>query len=325
MSLDGEHRSARAKRSRVPLRSARRAGFTLLEVIVAMSIFLLGMTLALSAYLAALKQAVHAQNVLQGTQELRHANDMVSEAVRSAPLPPVVQSSGLQLVVAPKDLGYATVLETTWIDTLHNVKGSKSNQKMLKLSNVSPALAVYSVFAGSGRPSSTLGASDIATYFNDSSSLPTIDLNDIFASGDTITIPATAYGPQTTGVINNISNNAGNKTVTLVSNLGVDVPNGTRIAATAGRRLLFSVESSGELRYYPDRRVMTKYIVIARDISSSPLSDPSNNASAVTTPFSVSGRYLTINLQKLPRGTTAGRTVQGVQTNIYTRTDPLIQ
>ncbi len=301
-----------------------RAGFTLIEVMVAMTILVLAMAVTMSAYLAALKRALHSQEALRGTQELRYASDLISEAVRSAPQPPTVQSSGVQLVVAPKDLGYATVLETTWIDTLHNVKGSKSNQRMLHMTNVTPAAVTISVFQSGARPTSALTSADIATYFTDSSSLPSTDLNDLFASGDTITIPATAYGPQTTGVINNISNNSGNKTLTLTASLGVDVPNATRIAATAGRRMLFSVESTGELRYYPDRRDMTKYTVLARDVDPSPLTNPADTTSAITTPFVIAGRYVTLNLQKLPRGSLAGRTVQGVRTNVYTRTDPLI-
>jgi hypothetical protein len=87
--------------------------------------------------------------------------------------------------------------------------------------------------------------------------------------------------------------------------------------------LLFSVESNGDLRYYPDSTETTRFSIIARDIDSAPLTVPSNTASARTVPFAISGRYLTLNLQQVPRGTSAGRTVQGVQTTVFTRTDPL--
>jgi prepilin-type N-terminal cleavage/methylation domain-containing protein len=308
-----------------PERTAGRHGaFTLVEVLVAMTILVMAMGATMTAYLAAVKRAFHTEKTLKGTTELRAATDFISQAARSAPLAPVAQSGGTQLVIAPKNLGYATVLETTWIDALHNVKGSKSNQRMLKVSNVTPAIVVVSLFSSEDRPPGAIGTADITTYLIDGTSLPTTDLNDLFASGNTITIPATAYGPVTTGIINNISNNPGNKTLTLTAALGVDVPNGTKIMATAGCRLLFSVEANGDLRYYPDRRDLTKYAILARDIDPRPLTDPTNASSARTVPFTVSGRYLTINLQKVPAGTMAGRTVQGVQTTVLTRTDPLI-
>lgn len=302
----------------------RRAGFTLVEILVAMTILLMSMTLVLGVYLAALKRVVHTERTLKGTTEVRTATDFISQAVRSAPLEPVVKPGGTQLLVAPKDLGYATVLETTWIDTLHNVKGSKSNQRMLHLSNATPCVVAFSIFASSARPAGALSGGDVATYFTDGSNLPVTDLNDIFSEGDTITIPATAYGAATTGVINNISNNPGSKTLTLTSSLGVDVPNGTKITATNGRRLLFSVEANGDLRFYPDNRNLTKYTVLAHDIDPAPLSDPTNTGSARSTPFAISNRYVSLNLQKLPRGSTAGRTVQGTKTTVFTRTDPLI-
>jgi prepilin-type N-terminal cleavage/methylation domain-containing protein len=298
-------------------------GFTLVEVMVAMTILLIATSLTMGAYVAALKRTLHAQKALNGETELRYAVDLLSDAVRSAPQLPVVEGSGLQLVVAPKNLGYATVLDTTWIDSLHNVKGSKSNQRMLHLSNVTPSVVVNSVFGSSARPAGSLAAGDVATYFNDASALPTTDLNDLFASGDTLTIPATSYGPETTGVINNISNNSGNKTLTLTASLGVDVPNGTRIAATAGPRMLFAVQATGDLRYYPDQRDLTHFIVIAHDIDPAPLTDPSDTTSARTTPFTISGSVVSLNLQQVPAGSMTGRTLQGVRTVIYTRTDPL--
>ena len=303
---------------------AQRSGFTLVEVLVAMTILLIAMGITMVVYLAVLKRARYSEKTLKGVTELRYTTDFISQAVRSAPQTPVVQNNGLQLLVAPKNLGYATTLETTWIDSLHNIKGSKSNQRMLHLTNATPAAVVTSVFLGNARPSGAVTTADVGTYFTDTSSLPITDLNDLFSSGDSITIPATAYGPATTGVISNISNNPGNKTLTLTAALGVDVPNGTKIVASAGQRMLFSVESNGDFRYYPDRRTMTVFYVLAHDIDVAPLSVPSDTTSARTTPFVISGRFITLNLQQLPRGSVAGRTVQGVQTTVFTRTDPLI-
>ena len=307
---------------RIPARASRR-GFTLTEVMVSMTILMLAMSLTLVAFLAALRATAHTERALRGVAELRLAADMISESARSASQTPTVQAAGRQLFVPPKDAGFATVQETTWIDSVHDVKGSKSNQKMIKVSNATPSAVTMSVFKSGARPAGSIGAGEVSTYFKDASSLPETDLADLFQVGDSVTIPATAYGPSVTRVINSISNNPGTKTLTFTANLGVDVPNGTKLAASSGRRLLFSVESNGDLRFYPDSRNLSQYSILARDIDPAPRSVPADTTSAHTVPFVLSGRYLTLNLQKLPRGSTAGRTVQGVQTTVLTRTDPL--
>ncbi|MBS0663087.1 MAG: type II secretion system protein [Verrucomicrobia bacterium] len=301
-----------------------RRAFTLVEVLVTMTIFIIGLSLTSTVFLAAVKRAFHTEKLLKASTELRTATDFISQTARSAPVAPVVRTSGTQVLIAPKDLGFIYVQDTTWIDTLHNVKGSKSNQRMLHVADTTPSIVTVSVFASAARPPGALSSSDVATYLVDGTSLPVANLDQLFAVGDTITIPATSYGPATTGVINSISNNSGTRTLTLTSALGVDVPNGTKIAATSGRRCLFSVEASGDLRYYPDSSDLTSFSVLAHDIDPAPLSNPADTSSARTVPFTLSGRYLTINLQKLPRGSLAGRTVQGVQTTVFARTDPLI-
>lgn len=301
----------------------RHAAFTLLEVMVALTIMAIALTVTTGAYLAALKRGLHAERALRGAAELRYATQVISEAVRSTPLALTVQNNGRQLIVAPKTLGFAIVQETTWIDTLHNVKGSKSNQRMLKVADMVPSVVTVSVFASTARPAGAVSTGEVATYFVDAGDLPSLDLNDLFATGDTITIPATAYGPATTGVIKSISNNSGTKTLTLTAALGVDVPNGTRLLAAGGPRAMFSVENNGDLRYYPDRRNTARFTVLAHDIDAAPLSNPADSTSARTTPFAIAGRYLTLNLQQIPRGGAAGRTLQGVQTTVLVRSDPL--
>lgn len=301
----------------------RRRGFTLAEVLMALAVFGVVMSITMPAIIEVLKRSRHTESAMQGAEELRYVTALISQAVRSAPQSPTAQAGGLELLIAPKDLGYATVGDTTWIDMLRGVKGSKSNQRVLKLSNIAGSAVIFSVFASDARPTGQVTTSDYGTYFVDGSGLPTIDLDEMFTVGDTIKIPATPYGSAISGQINSVSNNAGNKTVTLTDDLGVDVPNGTRIAATSGRRLLFSVRSDGELRYYADHRDLTSYTVIARDIDASPLTDPADSTSGETVPFTVSGRNVMLNIQKLPAGTLAGRTVQGAITTIYARTDPL--
>ncbi len=306
-------------------RSGGARAFTLLEVLIATTILGLALSMSMVVFLAAMKRAQHTETGLKGTAELRFASDLISQSVRSASQLPTVASSGLQLIVPPKDLGFAVVQEITWLDTAHTVKGSKSNQRVLHVSNFTLPAVVTSAWLSSTRPTGAISSSDVATYFISSSNLPATDLNDIFTVGDTISLPVPSAGTPTTGVINSISNNINNKTITLTANIGVDVPNGTKIQATSGKRVMFEVRSNGDLRYYPDNRDLTKYSVLAHDIDPSPLSDPADSSSATTVPFSIpsgSTDYVIINLQKVPAGTTVGRTLQGVRTTAYTRTDP---
>lgn len=299
-------------------------GFTLVEVLIATTVLAVVMTIVFVSNFSVLKRAKHTEGLITGVQQLRYASDLISQAVRSASRTPVVQSGGLELVVAPEDLGFAVTNDIAPIDALHNVYGTKANMRNLKVSNITPAAAASSIFVSSARPPGALTSVDVSTYFKSASDLGEIDLNDVFKVGDMIAIPGTRYGSPVTGIINSISNNPGTKTITLVNNVGVDIPAGTKIRASAGRRLLFSVTTTGDLRYYPDSRDLTKFSVIATDIDPSPRSAPAVSSSPDTVPFTLTGRYVTLNLQKLPRGTMAGRTVQGVQTTVFARSDPLI-
>jgi hypothetical protein len=214
------------------------------------------------------------------------------------------------------------VNDITWLDTAHTTKGTKSTMKELKISDTTRPIVTVSIWAGDARPTGALASGDVATYFT--AALPTTDVSDAFAVGDTISIPATAFGNATTGVINSMSNNPGNKTITLVNKLGVDVPNGTKISASSGKRVRFEVRSNGDLRYYPDTRDLTKYAVLAHNVTQTPLSDPSDSSSAASVPFTISSTdsdYVLLNLQQIPATTTRiGRTLQGVQTAVFTRT-----
>jgi len=301
----------------------RRCGFTLAEVLMALAIFGVVMSLTMPAVIEVLKRSRHAESAMKGAEELRYVTALISQVVRSAPQSPEVQAGGLELLIAPKDLGYVTVGDTTLIDSLRGVKGSKFDQRILKLSNIAGSAVISPVFASDARPAGQVTAGSYGTYFIDGSSLPSIDLDEMFTVGDTIKIPATPYGGAISSQIASISSGAGDKTITLEDDLGVNVPNGTRIATTSSRRLLFSVQSNGELRYYVDHRDLSSYTVIARDIDASPLTDPADSASVETVPFTLSGRNVLVNVQKLPAGTMVGRTVQGAITTIYARTNPL--
>ncbi len=299
--------------------AAPHAAFTLVELMVATTIFGLLMGMSLVAYVAVMKRAFHTEGAISGAAELRHATDVISQAVRSAPL--ALSVDGLKLYVPPKDLGFTVVDEGNtgpWVDMVAGVRGSTSVQRQIKLSDVIPSAVLSSVFVGDSRPSGALGASDIATYFKSGSAgFQSIDLEEVFDVGDTLSIPATAYGaPKNDLVINSISNNAGNKAVTFTTALGVNVPNGTRIPVNHGRRIVFEVTAdTHELLYTPDSRHPETVSVLARNI------DPR------TPPFSLSADrlYLTLNLQQVPKGTTAGRTVQGVRTTVFVRNNPSVQ
>lgn len=314
--------------------------FTLTEIMVAMTILGLASVMTMGVFVATLKRADHSELALKGTAELRNASDTISQAVRSASQYPTIPSvtspalPGLKLLVPPKDVAYVAVQDITWIDSANTIKGSKGNQRVLKLSDLTIPSVATSVWSSASRPSGTVSSATFSTYFIGNAAVPTdTDLNDYFTVGDTITIPATSFGVRTQGVINSISSNAGTKTITLTNAIGVDVPNGTKIVATSGRKMMFEVVNTndshkGELRYYPDSSDLTHYSILARDIDPQPLSDPAKSSSARTTPFAIAaspGNYVTINLQKLPAATTTGRTLQGIRTTAFTRTDPTLQ
>jgi type II secretory pathway pseudopilin PulG len=323
--------SAKASRTRRGLRA-----FTLTEILISTSILGLATTMTMAVFIAALKRANHTELALKGTAELRYASDVISKAVRSSSRYPTIPatSSGRQLLVAPKDVAYFTVYPVTWIDAANTTKGVKAAQRLLKLNDppVIPSVAA-SVWASTDRPSGAVTSASFSTYFASAATTAgDTDLNDYYSVGDTVTIPATTFGAETTCVINSISNNATPKTLTMSVNIGVDVPEGTKILATSPHRAMFEVVNTndshkGELRYYPDSTALTKYTILARDIDPQPLSNPADSASTRTTPFSVTaspGNYVILNLQKLPAATTTGRTLQGVRTTVFTRTDPTL-
>ncbi|ACB74176.1 PilW family protein [Opitutus terrae] len=337
-SVDALRRSDSA----VPL-----AGFTLVELMVATTILGIVMGMTLVAYTGVTKRAFHTEATIKGSSELRYAADMISQSVRSASQPIVVSANGLQLDVPPDTLAVAVIDgAATSIGPLSDALGYKDNQQLVKVKDYSSAVATSSIFASSARPSAAVAGTDISTYFKSQTYLGANEginlerdtkgaklLEGMFRKGDVVTIPATAYGAQVVLVIDSVSNGKGSKTITFTTKLGVDVPNGTKILPTgAGRRMRFevfsetdpTVERRGQLWYYPDKDT-ANHIVLATDVDASPVSNPADPTSAATKPFVSNGRVLTLNLQKLPRGTVAGRTVQGVQTTAYARTDPSVQ
>ncbi len=313
-----------APRSRLesPGRRPRRAAFTLVEIMVAMTILGLGMTITMVVFLAAVKRANHTETMLKGTSELRYAADMISQTVRSASEPPTT-TDGTDLYVAPGSQGYLLVDEITFIDSAKTTKGTKAGMKVMQVDPYRSA-ATYSQFSGSSRPSGALAAGDVGTYFIASGNAPAPTVSSLVSVNDTLSVPQTSYGPAQTLTVNSVSKNSGTSTITCSTALAYSVPQGTKISIISGHRPEFAV-INGQLRYFPDSSVQATYAVLAYDISSTPLSDPANAAGAITKPFVISGTnpsFVTINLQMIPKGTTAGRTLQGVETTAYARTNP---
>jgi prepilin-type N-terminal cleavage/methylation domain-containing protein len=314
-----------------PLAPNRRRAFTLVEVLVATTILGMAAGMTMVVFIASLKRAQHTELMLKGTAELRYAADFVSQAVRSSAQLPTIAASGLQLIVPPKDLGVLVVENGDWIDQPHGVKGFKSNQRLLKVKAQIPAV-VNSVFASTTRPPGVLSATDVGTYFVDATKIQALQVDSLVQAGDLLDIPATAYGPAINDwVVNSVSHNAGIATITFTNALMVDVPDETKINASSGRRAMFEViatgKFTGDLRYYPSKDNTSNFVVLAHDIDPTPLSDPSIATSTATVPFvipSTSADYVIINLQKVPKGTMVGRTLQGVQTTAFTRSDPTI-
>lgn len=311
---------------------ARRRGFTLVEVLVATTILGMAAGMTMIVFIASLKRTQHTELMLKGTAELRYAADFISQSVRSSVQLPTIGANGLQLIVPPKNLGIIVVQHGTWIDQPHGVTGFKSNQKVMQVVAEVP-LTVSSIFKNTTtRPPGALTVDDVASYFVDSSAITSLKVDSLVSAGDLLDIPATAYGPAIDNwEVNSVSHNSGRATITFTNKLMVDVPDGTKINATSGSRAMFEVVSTGtyagDLRYYPNKDITSTFTVLAHDIDPTPLSDPSNSGSGNTVPFTIpstSSDYVILNLQKIPKGSVVGRTLQGVQTAVYTRTDPTI-
>jgi prepilin-type N-terminal cleavage/methylation domain-containing protein len=310
--------------------SAPTRGFTLTEILIATTILGAAVGMTMVVFIASLKRAQHTELMLKGTAEIRYAADVISQAVRSAPQLPTTANGGLQLLVPPKTLPILTVQDGTWIDAAHTTKGFKSNQQLMHVTADLPAV-VSTVFPTTARPAGSIATTDVATYFI-TSAAASQKVNTVVKVGDTLTVPATAFGPQTDVVLDSISSNAGQATITFTNSLNIDVPQFTKLMVASGHRSMFEVVATGQfigdLRYYPSSEDLTKFTVLAHNIASAPLTNPANAASSATVPFVISSTstdYVIINLQKLPKGTVVGRTVQGVQTTVFTRNDPAQQ
>lgn len=311
--------------------STSRRGFTLTEILVATTILGMAVSMTMVVYLAALRRAKHSEDALKGTAELRYATDMISQAVRSSPLLPEVDKSGLRLLVSPKDQPLLVVTDGTWIDAAHTTKGFKASQQNMHVALQVP-VSVRSVFKATDRPTGSVSGAQVGTYFTGAVDTSTWKVSDYLEKGDSVRIPATAFAPEVKSkIVDSISKNAGEATITYTQKLTVDVPQGTVLTVTSGRRQAFEVvgvtvngKPTANLVFYPDADDLTKFTILARDIATKPLADPADTTGTTSVPFVIpatSPNYVVLNLQKLPRGGSAGRTLQGIRTTVFTRND----
>lgn len=308
----------------------KQSGFTLTEVLIAASLMTVVVGITLVAFVALLKRNLHTDQIARGGNEIRYSFDFLTKSVRASPIAPIITNSGCTMEVAPNEFYYATVAGTTNIDPLRGIQGAAAAQKTIVFSDKCRQPAAKSILTGAC-PSSSV--SSPGSTFLSVSDFPSLDVADFFQVGDVVTIPATIYGGAQVRTIQSITNTSSTKSITFTTNLTDRVPNGTQIAATALRRMKFEVTSGGQLRYYRDS-TGTNYRIIAENITQTPRVDAYDTSSPLTQPFTyyanatlVSGvtvpaRTLRVNLQRLPVGSTAGRTELGLVTSILLRTDP---
>lgn len=304
-----------------------RFGFTLAEILIATTIFTLVAAIAMVAMVAIIKRNDHTYNLTVGTSELRIASDFITQAVRTSPIAPIISNSGKTLDVAPPVVYYATVADTAVVDALKNpnILGVLPTQDTIQFSVRARQPATKWILTGTC-PSASI--SSTGSTFLTLTDHPIIDLDDMFDVGATISVPATRYGSAKTLVIQTITNTSSSKILKFTTPVGIMIPNGTQIAATSARRVRFEITSTGDLRNYPDSRNLTVFTVLATNVSDNPRVDASDSASANQAPFTLgstapTARNVTINLQRLPKGTITGRSENGIRSTIYSRTDPL--
>ncbi len=310
------------------MRSHTRHGFSLSEVMIAMSVFTVVAAIAMLALVALVKRNDHTFNTTAGVAELRTATDLITQAVRSSPTLPIVEDGGRTLIVAPPIVYYATVQGTDVVDNLRtpNILGIAGGRDTITFPVRSRQPATTWIMADAC-PSSAISA--LGSTFIGSANHPELDLDDMFSVGDSVSIPGTRYGVPITLVVRSITNTASVKSLRFTTALPTSpselkIPNGTQIAASSGRRLKFSVQTNGELRYWRDDRVAASYTVIATNLTTQPRANPESSSSAVEPCFNFiqADRTVQMNLQRLPAGRLSGRTEIGIRTWIHARTRP---
>jgi hypothetical protein len=299
---------------------------TLTEVLIASTLLTLVSSVTMSAVISVVKTTLNTQNTGVGVAEVRYAGDFITKYMRASPITPRVIDSpnsaqpnvdqpGCIIELAPNEGYYACVDGATVIDTPRNIKGVNKNQDTIIIASNMRHPVAKDILTGTC-PSSSISSPN--SHF--STTEQPITLSEMFAIGNSITIPGTKFGSSQTRTIKTISGNS----IVLTANLTHPIPNGTPIPATNARKIRFEVAANGELRFYRDARDLTAYSILAREISADPRVDAHDSASALTKPFvyNPGTRVLKINFQRLPAGSQTGRSETGLSTKVQLRTDP---
>jgi type II secretory pathway pseudopilin PulG len=305
-------------------------GFTLVETLIASFIVTVTIGIAMTAFVSLLQQNRQAEETEIANQQMRRLLDTVTRAIRSSPAAPLVMdASGCSIRLAATTKYYAMVAGTTTIDSVSHTQGISTDSDTILFQVKTPQPAPYWILAGASCPSAAID--DIGTLFTDATSLPTIDVSQMFAVGDVVAIPQTGFGDATNLTIRSVDASLNPQRVRFTTAIGRNIPNGTMIANTAGVRIRFVIVANptaefarGDFVMYPNDQDLTQYSVLGRNLDPTPRVDPSD-ASVTETPFSYdpASRQFVINFQYLPAGNSiAGRITMGTRSFVQVRTDP---
>jgi type II secretory pathway pseudopilin PulG len=315
--------------SKRSLRSVRSA-FTLVETLIAVFVAVITVGIAMSAFIALLKQNRQAEQTELVNQQMRRCLDSVVGIIQSSPAAPIIMDgSGCSFRVASPEKFYAMVNGTAVLDPVTSTLGIDKTSDMITFQTRTPQRTPYWILAGANCPSAAIA--NVGSYFTDVSSLPNIDVSQLFNVGDTVSIPQTGFDDATTLTVRSIDSTVTPQSVRFTTPVGKNIPNGTMIANTAGIRIRFVVVatssgslSRGDFIMYPNDQDLTRYVVIGKNIDPAPRIDPADDT-VTETPFSYdpASRQFVINFQYLPAGNTvAGRITAGTRSYVRVRTNP---
>jgi type II secretory pathway pseudopilin PulG len=296
--------------------SKKKKAFTLTEILISSALTLLVVGVSLSALLTVLRRNMHTQQTVVSANQIRYAFDVISKAVRTSPMEPVVSPDGRSLEIAPAEYYFATVDGTVIIDDLRKTYGIKKGSTTISFAKQMRQPAAQKLLK-KDCPNTSVSKVD-GEAFAALSDMPELMLEDFFSKDDIMVV-----GKDKVKIL---SIDDSTKTITLATAtpLPSNVPNGTQVMATSLRKIKLEVHASGELRYYPDSESPTQYSILARDVTPAPRVDVANALSTTTLPFvyDTDTRELRVNLQQLPRGNAAGRTEMALITTLFVRTNP---
>jgi len=264
----------------------RPGGFTLVEIIVSMTIFSLVVAIAMGCFLAILKQNKLIETTTDLSLSIQRAMRRIYYVVEASPTSQITLTSqdshtnpqvftdsgatalaslnngaysGLSIRVTPPTKYYAMVNGgTDKIGPFLNTFGYKNTATSIGISSTPPQATTYEILLPNVTcPSAkvtTLDTSIFVTSRNASDPAQTIDATTLFSSvtpNNTVFIPSTGYGGAVQLTVSSVSANS----LTFSSQLNPSsstwgLPNGTMIASSAAIRARFAVmaAASGSLQ-----------------------------------------------------------------------------